>query len=73
MKYTEFMSLVVSYANAKHNFLVERSSGRYNIRKENKMRQRMEDIYDRLCTEAAKVFPGGKEYEENKAKEVKAS
>lgn len=71
MKYTEFMSLVVSYANAKHNFLVERSSGKCNIRKESKLRQRMEDIYDRLCTEAARAFPGGAEYEKTTIDELK--
>lgn len=73
MKYTEYMMLVVEYANAKHEYLVEHNSGKYNLRKEGKLKRRMEEVYECLCTEAAKVFPGGREYEENKAKEVKAS
>lgn len=66
MKYTDYMMLVVEYSNAKHDFLTERNSGRYNIRKEGKLKRRMEEIYERLCTEASKAFPGGAEYDKDK-------
>lgn len=60
--YNEFMQLVMCYGAAKAAYATAKQSGKYELRKEGRLKRQANAAFERVADAAARRFPGGKDY-----------
>lgn len=60
--YNEFMQLVMAYGAAKAAYATVKSSGKYELRKEGRLKRAANAAFEKVADAAARRFPGGKDY-----------
>lgn len=60
--YNEFMQLVMAYGAAKAAYATAKQSGKYDLRKEGRLKRQANAAFEKVADAACRRFPGGKDY-----------
>lgn len=60
--YNEFMQLVMAYGAAKAAYATAKQSGKYDLRKEGRLKRAANAAFEKVADAASRRFPGGRGY-----------